>query len=55
MTEAKRRFGALLKMIQEEPVLVTKRGKAMGVMVSPELHKEIVARPPASVRAPSGD
>ena len=42
-TEAKNRFEQLLEMAQAEPVHVQKDGRDVGVVISPEQYRELVA------------
>lgn len=43
-TDAKNKFGQLLEMARTEPVRIQKNGRDVGVMVSPELYADLVAK-----------
>jgi prevent-host-death family protein len=39
--EAHNRLSALLKKVQKSPILLTRRGKAVGVLISPEEYERL--------------
>ncbi len=41
IAEAHNRLSALLKKVQKSPVLLTRRGKAVGVLISPEEYERL--------------
>ena len=42
-TDAKNRFGQMLEMAQKEPVRIQKNGRDVGVVLSPDEYRAIIA------------
>ena len=41
IAQAHNRLSALLKKVQKDPILLTRRGKAVGVIISPEEYERL--------------
>jgi prevent-host-death family protein len=41
IAEAHNRLSSLLKKVQKSPILLTRRGKAVGVLISPEEYERL--------------
>ena len=41
IAHAHNRLSALLKQVQKDPILLTRRGKAVGVIISPEEYERL--------------
>jgi prevent-host-death family protein len=41
VAEAHNRLSSLLKKVQKSPILLTRRGKAVGVLISPEEYERL--------------
>ncbi len=41
IAEAHNRLSSLLKQVDKGPILITKRGKTVGVIISPEMYKKL--------------
>jgi prevent-host-death family protein len=41
MAQAHNRLAALLKKVQKSPIVLTRRGKAVGVLISPEEYERL--------------
>ncbi len=41
IAEAHNRLSALLKKVQKDPILLTRRGKAVGVLIDPEEYEQL--------------
>lgn len=41
IAEAHNRLSALLKQVEKSPVVITRRGKAVGVLISPEEYQRL--------------
>ena len=47
-SDARRRFGQLLKMAQSEPVCIRKQGRDVAIMLSPDEFRRLVALRPGA-------
>lgn len=43
-TDAKNKFGQVLELAQAEPVHITKNGRDVAILMSPEHHADLLAR-----------